>query len=176
MVDEVLQEGMRRHYDDAYYNRNISFGVIGDYSSYCLKNIFSIYTPKSGERILDIGCGWGTVNLWLQKHGFDVFSIDYSEKSIEYCRKSAREQGFDASRFLVRNGMKTGFKNNSFDVVYLADIVEHLYRKIYLKVIKEVFRVLKPGGKLIIYAPNSTHFLEFLKRHNIQYDPQHVWH
>ena len=174
--DDVLQERMRKYYNHSSYYDRPSAAPVGRYASYSLRNIFSIYHPRQGERVLDVGCGWGTVSFWLQRRGFDVVSVDYSAKSVKHCRREALRLGLDASHFLVRNAVKTGFKGGSFDVVYFADIVEHLYPAVYLAAVKEAFRVLKKGGRLVIYTPDGGHFVEFLKRHNLllRRDPSHV--
>lgn len=162
-------------YGKEYYETT-AISKIGDYADYCLRNISGIYTPKKGEKVLDVGCGWGTVSLWLQKRDFKVVSIDSSPESIKYCRKMAAREGINPKSFVLKDGKDTGFEAESFDAVYLPDVLEHVYRDDCLKIIEEAYRVLKPDGKLVIYTPNKQHFLEFMKKRNIilKNDPSHI--
>ena len=51
--------------------------------------------------------------------------------------------------------------------MYCAALVEHLFPQVYDDLIKEIHRILKKNGKLVIYAPNPEHLFEILKKHNI---------
>ena len=107
------------------------------------------------------------MSLHLQKKGFDVTGVDYSQKSIDICKRIAKKYKLDDTTFLYRDATDTGLESSSFDVAYCTDIVEHLYPDIYIKLFEESRRLLKVGGKLIIYTPNPSHYLEILKNHNI---------
>ena len=67
-------------------------------------------------------------------------------------------------------------RSESFDLVVCADLVEHLYPDQFESMLDECFRVLKPGGRVVIWTPNPGHFFEVLKRRNIilRRDESHV--
>ena len=73
----------------------------------------------------------------------------------------------DSSKFVCRDAIDTGLQSESFNVVFCGDLVEHLYPKVYEELLKEIYRILKKDGKLVIYTPNPQHFFEILRRHNI---------
>jgi len=98
----------------------------------------------AGQKILDVGCGTGYL---LKRYAVNnaVYGVDNMREALEI----ATQRGVNASMANLNNSLH--FKENSFDVVFL-DIFEHLlYPEILLH---EIYRVLKPGGKLILNLPN----------------------
>jgi 2-polyprenyl-3-methyl-5-hydroxy-6-metoxy-1,4-benzoquinol methylase len=165
--DVQKQQIIRAHYDKDYY-RPLLEGYLNNnrFSRYRLKKVFEMYTPKPNERVLDIGCGVGTFTLELARMGVDVVGLDYSEESISICRRLTQEQNLKAE-FVRADATDTKLDSESFDVVLAADLVEHLYPDVFKKLISETKRLLKPGGKLLIWTPNPGHIFEFLKQRNI---------
>ena len=106
--------------------------------------------PKTGEggRVLDVGCGVGTVSLELQDRGFEVYGIDFSSVAIE----KAREKGVNAIECDV-DGNGIPFEDGYFDVVWAGDVVEHVFDPMFL--LEEISRVLKTTGKVLISTPND---------------------
>jgi SAM-dependent methyltransferase len=98
------------------------------------------------DSILDLGCGEGTRLNLLVSRGRGV-GIDISSKAISLAKK--KYPNFD---FRVGDLEKLPLKNKSFDLVYSAFVFEHLDNP--EKVIKEAVRVLTPGGKFVVIAPN----------------------
>ncbi len=137
------------------------------------KNIIDIeekvllsFLPESGnKKLLDIGCGTGEITLELKNKGFDVTGIDFSEVAV----KKAREKGLNIilSDF-DKDGIK--FPDNSFDIVWAGDIIEHVFDPMFL--FKEIARVLRPDGSFLLTVPNDFNFynrlLIFLKGKSIQ--------
>lgn len=107
------------------------------------------------KSILEIGCGQGFNTYLLSKDKQNnVIGIDLSKEDIEISR-----QRYPNINFLIMNAEKLTFKNNSFDVVYAIEILEHIDH--LDKVLSEVKRVLKKGGKFIVSIPyhNSEKWL-----------------
>lgn len=114
--------------------------------------MFSLLPKPSKGRLLDIGCGIGTISLELQKIGFKVYGIDFSAVAIE----KAKKKGINAIKCDVdKDGIL--FKDNYFDVVWAGDIVEHVFDPIFL--LKEISRVLKKTGKVLITIPNDFNLM-----------------
>jgi SAM-dependent methyltransferase len=63
---------------------------------------------------------------------------------------------------VVAKGEHIPFRDNSFDVAYACNVVEHLEHP--LEVFKEVYRVLKPGGSFFVKTPNKWHYVSMLAR------------
>jgi len=110
--------------------------------------MFSLLPNGSQKKLLDIGCGIGTIALELQKRGFQVTGVDFSEVAIKKCR----QQGLDA---IVSDVDKDGlrFSDNSFDVVWAGDVIEHVFDPIFL--FEETHRVLKNDGCFLMTVPND---------------------
>jgi len=110
-----------------------------------LKEIFKKISRKTPIKILDVGCCTGYNLHLLNKYG-KVYGVDLEKKAVDYCHK----RGFKTVK-LLKNGLKLPFKKNSFDIITCLDVLEHIPEdEIYLK---ELYRVLKPKGKLILFTP-----------------------
>lgn len=97
--------------------------------------------------ILDMGCGEGTRLNKLVTKNQKGFGIDISSKAIEIAKRKYPQLNFEVGDL---EGLP--FENEKFDLVYSAFVFEHLDNP--GKVIEEGIRVLKPGGKFLIVAPN----------------------
>jgi len=168
--DEIKQNKMKEYYNSSCYFEKAKHNFPGSknrFNKYMIKNVFKIYYPQKNEKILDMGCGWGNISLVLQKEKFNITGLDYSTTAIDICKKSAKKLNLDDSKFICKNATDTGLESESFDVIYCADLVEHLYPKIYNDLTKEAHRILKRGGKFVIYTPNPQHIFEILRRYDI---------
>lgn len=179
MSDEAKQKQFRDYYDESDYFESFQehFGTEDSkFNLYARKYIFSIYYPTKGQRIADLGCGWGNISLTLQRAGFDLYGVDYSIKSVEICKTAAAQMGFDPDRYLCGDVSALPFATGSFDVVYTAGVVEHLFPDVYTGFLEETRRILRPRGILVIGTPNPGHILELMKRHNVvlKEDVSHV--
>jgi ubiquinone/menaquinone biosynthesis C-methylase UbiE len=103
---------------------------------------------KPGNRILEIGCGIGTVVHELATQGYDIRGTDISQVAIEYGRSKYGDIRLD-----VQPAEGLAFGDASFDVVLSFDLFEHIAR-IDLHV-SEVGRVLKTGGYYLFQTPNK---------------------
>ena len=146
------------------------------FQRYRVRKVLEIHHPDRDDRVLDLGCGWGTFSLALAPRVGEVVGVDFSERSIELCRRRARELGLGNVSFVRADAARTGLDADSFDVVVAADLVEHLYPAQTREVLEEVGRVLKGGGRLVLWTPHRGHFIEILKNRGIllEPDPTHV--
>ncbi len=100
---------------------------------------------KSRDRVLDVGCGGGILAYLLNQRKVKVCGIDISKNSIEHCKKYMPNLEFkESSIYSIPY-------NEEFDVVASNQLLEHL--KEPERAIKEMIRVLKPGGTLLITVP-----------------------
>lgn len=105
-------------------------------------------TLNNQQKLLDIGCGIGQISLELKKRGLEVTGVDFSAAAVNKCLA----QGLNAIKSDVdKDGLR--FADNSFDVVWVSDVIEHVFDPIFL--LKETNRVLKKDGKLIFSVPND---------------------
>lgn len=112
---------------------------------------------NQGERLLDVGCGSGTLGYFVKKlkRYKEVYGIDLFEKALKIAKKRGlliKKVDLDKSRF--------PFKRNYFDAATCLDVLEHLIDP--RKTIKEIHRVLKTNGILIISTPNMRYWHHLL--------------
>ena len=103
---------------------------------------------KPGLSVLDCGCGQGTMTIDFAKlvNPGQVTGIDISEEMLKLGKESAQQQHIDNIKFQPANVYELPFEDNSFDLVYAQTILCHISEP--LRAIKEMKRVVKPGGKL----------------------------
>ena len=146
------------------------------FQRYRVDKVLQIYEPGPDERVLDLGCGWGTFCWALGHRVAEMVGVDFSQTSIDLCERRLADAAIEGVSFLCADARDTGLEAESFDLVIGADLVEHLYPEDSQAVVAEAFRVLKKGGRLSLWTPHRGHFLEILKARNIliQRDVSHV--
>ena len=102
-----------------------------------------LLNPYDGV-ILDLGSGAGVFTRLCQRLGYEVISLDYSMDMLRYSKVNG----------VCGDGCRLPFRNNLFDIVLCLDVIEHVYKPFSL--LKETYRVLKPGGKIILSTDNIT--------------------
>lgn len=106
---------------------------------------------KSGDSVLDVGCGTGEVTLLAKtraKNG-KVFGIDPAPEMITVARKKAARKKLDID-FRVGVIESLPFPDSSIDVVTSSLMMHHLPGNLKRDGLAEIYRVLKPGGRLLI--------------------------
>jgi len=105
------------------------------------------FAKTGGLRVLEIGCGLGTDGAQFAKAGADYTGIDLTDAAIELAEK--RFELFELpGSFRTADAENLDFADNTFDVVYSHGVLHHTPDT--AGAIKEVHRVLKPGGKAIV--------------------------
>lgn len=106
---------------------------------------------KPGMRVLDIGCGIGGPGRRLAAEcDVQIVGIDITEEFIDAARELTARVGLaDKCEFVCGSALATPFEDESFDVVWMQHVNMNIKDKRGL--FAELFRVLKPGGKLALY-------------------------
>ena len=107
-----------------------------------------------GGRCLDIGCGQGHTTRLLAEvlEPAECIGLDYDPKLVAY---AAEQAGNGAGiRFVQGNAMQLDFPDASFDVVFTRYLLIHMADP--MAVIREMMRVVKPGGKVIAFEPDCS--------------------
>ena len=115
----------------------------------------------SGQRVLDVGCGVGNDLSRFASGGAQVVGVDLAEHSIELARKNFAQRGLNGD-FRVMNGEELEFSDNSFDLVYCHTVLH--FTPAPERMIREIHRVLRPGGQAIIMTVNRHSWLNALHR------------
>jgi len=115
------------------------------------KEVIRYGAIRTGMRILDAGCGVGGTAIYIaQTTGADVWGISLDPKQIELAIHYARKRPLTSplTHFSAQDYMKTSFPDNYFDVVYGIESI--CYAEPKSSFFREAYRILKPGGKLIL--------------------------
>jgi ubiquinone/menaquinone biosynthesis C-methylase UbiE len=109
---------------------------------------------QPGVRLLDAGCGRGEVLLAAAALGVQVAGVDYSEAAVEIARETVREvPGAEVERADVA---ELPWPDGSFDRILMGDVIEHLDSDHRVRAVRELRRVLRPGGRVLIHtSPNG---------------------
>lgn len=103
---------------------------------------------KTGDKILEIGCGIGSVVFELSHQGYDVTGTDISNAAIQYGLKKYGDIRLD-----VQAAETLPYEDKSFDVVLSFDVFEHIAQ--IDRHVAEVQRILRPGGSYLFQTPNK---------------------
>ena len=103
---------------------------------------------KPGMRVLDVGCGPGTISVGLAKavEPGELHGIDMEESQVELAAAAAREGGHSNARFQVADAASLPFPDDHFDVVHCYAVLTHIPDT--MAALAEIKRVLKTGGIL----------------------------
>ncbi len=110
---------------------------------------------KDNFNVLDLGCGNGASTANIK--GQLVVGLDLSEKQLIKAKKR-----FPKREFVVGDARNLPFKNNSFDLIIAINMLHHVNDP--ENVLKDCFRVLKKGGKLLTVDPNLYNPIGFMGR------------
>jgi cyclopropane-fatty-acyl-phospholipid synthase len=105
-----------------------------------------------GQRILDLGCGWGSLSLWLaERHPrAQIVGLSNSNGQREFIMARARERGLRNLHVATGNVVHHEFDGEQFDRVLSIEMFEHMRN--YQALLAKVARWLKPGGELFVHV------------------------
>lgn len=143
MTRRERTEKVKRHYDEVaeIYDRRYTEGPGRSYHAHISDQVTDWLPP--GGHLLDIGCGTGLfVERYLERGGKAV-GLDISPKMIERGRDRSPE-----AHWTVGTGEALPFRDNTFDAV--SSLLAFSYFKDPDRMLSEVFRVLRPGGRIAL--------------------------
>ncbi|HPQ71485.1 MAG TPA: methyltransferase domain-containing protein [bacterium] len=108
---------------------------------------------RPGDRVLEVACGTGVISLELAGHAGRIEGTDISEPMLAEARRKAGERGLSNIEFTQGDACALNFPDESFDLVVCANALHIM--QLPQEALREIHRVLKPGGKLI--APTYLH-------------------
>lgn len=113
------------------------------------KDFMELLSKYTAKRTLEIGCGLGNYAIQMALKGANVSAIDICNYAIKQAQAIANRENLKID-FSIMDAENLEFKSNEFDLVYGIGILHHLNLN---KVIPEIRRALKPGGKAIFREP-----------------------
>lgn len=157
---------MKEHlYNKEEYARRLDEGEIDTEGYYACPPEVEIEKAKNiveqflfhDEKVLDLGCSLGFYSFQFATNNNRVIGVDYEFRSL--CIANKHKETFsnkDLLKFIQADALHLPFQEGVFDKLSNVDFIEHIILKHQSAVVKEMFRVLKPGGKLYVYTPNYT--------------------
>jgi 2-polyprenyl-3-methyl-5-hydroxy-6-metoxy-1,4-benzoquinol methylase len=166
LLSRHTSESLRGLYDRGYYTRQVGSREFADlyFSSGGLAPTPYTELPltagevRSGERVLDLGCGRGELVFQAADRGAHAVGVDFAESAIEIARET--REGLPAevrarTDFVLGRADEVSFPNGAFDKVFLVDVAEHVTARELVATLREARRVLAPGGRIVVHTtPN----------------------
>ena len=121
-----------------------------------LWRIRQIESRKKGGRLLDVGCGNGFFLAFAFERGWDCYGLDNSPGAIQAARQKLSD------RVTLTTLLEACYSSDSFDVISLFEVLEHLPNP--MDHLREIHRILKPGGWVCISVPNFASFERLIFR------------
>ncbi len=158
MQDEILKDEILKK-EQEFHDRWASLidveGIrVRDYFEACTapENRFILQQIGNvrGKLLLDLGCGAGENSVYFASRGARCVASDYSLGMVEVALKLAQSNGV-AIEGRVINAMAIDYPDNTFDIVYASNLLHHIPNP--KLTIREIHRVLKPGGVMCFWDP-----------------------
>jgi SAM-dependent methyltransferase len=109
------------------------------------------YVPLEGRRILDVGCGLGMYVKQLRQFSGDVHGVDIDAEKVATASRTLPNIQCAPAEALP-------FPDETFDVILLNEVIEHVQSDV--ATVREAVRCLRPGGAIVIFAPNRLYLFE----------------
>lgn len=155
-MKEALEH--KKEYDDWHKQLHVDMEL----KTYWHKKVVRLSSPEqdfSQKRVLEIGCGRGGFACWLatQVHTpKEVVACDFSTTAVQMGQRYSKENNINNITWKEADIMNIPFPDNSFDTVISCETIEHVHDP--AKAVKELARVLRPGGRLFLTTPNYFNF------------------
>jgi cyclopropane fatty-acyl-phospholipid synthase-like methyltransferase len=151
-------------YDDAYFETCEGYGEFsasdGAELSARLQAAWELADVRPGQTVLDLGCGRGEVLVWGASRAVRAWGLDFSAAAVGIARQAAIANGVgDLVRIQRGEARALPYAGATFDRVLMLDLVEHLHPPELGSALREVRRVLKPEGRLLVHTmPNLWYY------------------
>nr|RNJ65363.1 MAG: class I SAM-dependent methyltransferase [Leptolyngbya sp. IPPAS B-1204] len=142
MRSTVKREKLQDFYEEVY--QEYALKELGDFDGYERNQILKkIYLDGNNKCILDLGAGNGRTSRFFLEKGYEVYALEWTtagaSKLTELGIKDIEDVPYP-------------YRNNFFDDIFWGDNIEHLFFP--EQVAQEIYRILRPGGRLVLSTPN----------------------
>ena len=137
---------------DGFAGEHGEYDVLGSRGYRRLQGVFdALVSPQKGERCLDLGCGTGAFTRRLSVFGLELTGIDISPRSIEAATRLSASEAYR-----VGDIRATGLAGDQADIVVYSGVLHHCDQvTTRVEILREGYRLLKPGGRLFAFDPSA---------------------
>ena len=127
-----------------------------DDGSRLIFNILRCQQVRQPKRTLEVGCGTGKISARLHKEGFDISLMDFSAQALRLSKQVWLASDYEDEPLRIMASMfGIPIKDNTYDLVWSAGVLEHWPRASQKLAVSEMVRVCRPGGKIVQIVPYS---------------------
>jgi ubiquinone/menaquinone biosynthesis C-methylase UbiE len=131
------------------------------------KNLIAVSEIKAGHRVLDIGCGTGTLLEMIKRTEPDtkLVGLDGDPKILKIAKEKTKKMNLEI-QFDQGMAYELPYPDNSFDRVLSSLVFHHLNTTNKQRTFREILRVLRPGGRMMIadFGPAQNRFTKLLTK------------
>ena len=142
--------GPRLKYSSAWFDSPDD--TLGEAEEKMLKITCERAGLRDGQRILELGCGWGSLSLWMAEHypNSDITVVSNSATQKDHIDRTAAARGYGNLTVRTANMVDYGGEGEgAFDRVVSVEMFEHM--KNYAELMRRISHWLKPGGRLFVH-------------------------
>jgi len=143
---EQWNDRLARKFNPDDFHRKSS-GLVGFVNRMRVRSVLKLLDANDGHRVLEIGCGAG--NVLAQVPSRERSGVDLSDFLLEIARRNCGP----GVNLVKGNAERLPFNDEAFDRVYCTEVIEHVQDP--EKVVEELARVLRPGGRAVVSLPND---------------------
>ncbi len=146
---DIFLDKKHRLYSCAYWKNNTQ--TLEDAQQNKINHIIKKLDIKKGQKILEVGCGWGGMAFEIAKQkGCEVKGISLSKNQISYCNKKAKELGLDNQvNFELADYREI---NGKYDRIFSVGMFEHVGKKFYKVFFESMNKLLKEDGIFLLHT------------------------
>ena len=146
---DIFLDRKHRLYSCAYWKENTK--TLEDAQQNKIDHIVKKLDINQGQKILEVGCGWGGMALEIAKQkGCEVTGISLSKNQINYCKKKSKELGLDNQvNFELADYREI---KGEYDRIYSVGMFEHVGKKFYKVFFESMNRLLKNDGIFLLHT------------------------
>jgi cyclopropane-fatty-acyl-phospholipid synthase len=146
---DIFLDTKHRQYSCAYWKENTK--TLEEAQQNKIDHIIKKLNIKSGQKILEVGCGWGGMAFEISRQkGCEVKGISLSKNQINYCKEKAKELNLDNQvSFELADYREV---KGEYDRIYSVGMFEHVGKKFYNVFFKSINNLLKSDGLFLLHT------------------------
>lgn len=144
----TLRPETLKHLTDYYYR------PANEWARLRVERVMTSIAIQPGERVLDLGCANGTFSYHAALSGARPIGLDLDMHALVTGRAAVAHLEGPSTPRICGDARRLPFRDGGFDVVLNIDFIEHTRDEDKFPIFREMYRVLRPGGRGVVYTPN----------------------